>query len=325
VTAASRSPADARKPPRVTDLPDSAGQDQASDAAWLERAAAFEDDPANAIKVIATPRKWHPELRHLRESTLKPSKRDEEDVIHNWAYAPPPYSGVRGVPLRTSKTTAARALAFVNAVFLAAEARGFSATVDLKQARFALGAGAFSVHFAVREKFDKRLEPFIPGSDFMRSIEVGTGRLFVAAFRPLHYDAKILNEASFRPLEALASPLFSFAYEALVQWRESEREELRNQERQAERRKAWEREEQQRQADKAAKAEAERVAALEREKVVALQSEAAAWREAQEIRKYVAALGDAGTNAGKEWLCWALSIAETLDPLERRRKLLDKD
>lgn len=98
----------------------------------------------------------------------------------------------------------------------------------------------------------------------------------------------------------------------------------------AEQMRAWERkrrEEEEREAQKrreeAERKERERIVALKKAKVDALKSDAAAWSQAQEIRAYVAAIredcNDFDPERLEEWSRWALTEADSLDPLTSGR------
>lgn len=107
----------------------------------------------------------------------------------------------------------------------------------------------------------------------------------------------------------------------------------------AEQMRAWERkrrEEEEREAQKrraeAENRERERIAAFKKAKTDALKSDAAAWSQAREIRSYVAAVRENCHDLDPEhldrWCRWALSEADSLDPLtsgRARARLSDED
>ncbi len=73
---------------------------------------------------------------------------------------------------------------------------------------------------------------------------------------------------------------------------------------------------------KQAQEEAERLAENEREKERQLLREAQDWEAGQTIRRYLSALSAAGEKVPGEWLTWAEAVADRLDPLGKRLKLL---
>lgn len=80
--------------------------------------------------------------------------------------------------------------------------------------------------------------------------------------------------------------------------------------------------EEERAAAKRAQEDAERLAESERERERQVLREAQDWEAAQTIRRYLKALRAAKGDLTGEWLTWAESLANRLDPLGRRLSLL---
>lgn len=80
--------------------------------------------------------------------------------------------------------------------------------------------------------------------------------------------------------------------------------------------------EEERAAAKRAQEAADRRAESEREKERQLLREAQDWEAAQTIRRYLKALRAAKGGLTGEWLTWAESLADRLDPLGKRLSLL---
>jgi hypothetical protein len=99
-----------------------------------------------------------------------------------------------------------------------------------------------------------------------------------------------------------------FRREWIAQQRERDRQRREEEERAARKRR-----------EEAERRTRERLAAAAKAKVDALRSDAAGWREAENIRAYVAtarmaAAGQAGDAAIERWACWAEGVADRLDP-----------
>lgn len=189
-------------------------EDSTADQKWLAAALEWEAQEECKISVPAEPKRWHPDLVDLLRS-IKEKRRTlaDADEIQSWGSV----SRARAVPIRTGRAQALRALAFANAVLLAAPKRGVEADLDSKEGRFRLKMHDTELHFAVREQFKKRLHKLTFG---VTSKEIATGKLFVAIFRPRRYDAKNLNESSFRSLDSFTNTVFEYLYAGVIAERE---------------------------------------------------------------------------------------------------------
>lgn len=303
----------------VTALPKLGDSTSEIDSRWLGTVHSAEEEEENKIFVPERPSRWHPSLNALRrEITSTKDSQFRSAEITDWRYYDGPYSGIRAVPLRTSKQQALRALAFANAVLLAAEERGVAADIDLQDPRFRLALEGATVHFAVREKFRERVRRVEEGS-YPRTVKEGTGKLFIAVYLNRRFDAKSLAESSFRTLEAFANTLYQMLYAGVVQTRERQRSEERERARAAEVWTEMQRLATEREAAAKAEAEAQRLAEAERAKEQALLDEANAWRSARVLRAYLSAVARRSEGAATEaWLAWATAVAERLSPLESR-------
>lgn len=318
--------------PLSESLPPSAEQGEPEDQRWLASVTDFEQNRAHRINVPDTPSTWHPALLHLRknvaETVRKTPKRREYAEDFRGSVLWLPYwketgrwdsNRSRAMPLRVSAGCAVRALAFVNAVFLAAHSRGAEATVDEGQGNFALILHGYSLYFAVRERFDKELKQ--SRDKTYRSsamVEVPTGRLFVAIQKPNRWQYSIHAESTDRPLKELANLPYERLYSIVLLRRQEERTKAEEKRRQLIVQREMEELAAQRELEKLAKAEADRLAAVERAKDAALLQEARNWESAALIRRYLEALGSPTTEDQGRWQAGAKEAADRLDPMKRR-------
>lgn len=307
------------------------------DAIWLSDRLAFEAQPENRIVFEEHPTRWHRELipirnayktadkerqQMLREREAQGRRRSKStDSGPNWS-ALLWYDLDSGLLLRTHRAsylkvsflTYERALAIVNALFIAAQKRGCDVGVDNQDGRFQIGLEGAAIYFAIRERQDTELIPKSEASSFSKQIKkVPTGRLALIMGR-YSFEAYTLTDKESAKIEARLDEVFFRLYKIVVAAREQAREEEVKSKQQAIQRAAWEVLTRQREQEAKAKAE-------EAKRQEVLITEAIAWQQAEQIRAYVAAVvarDEAKTAEVTAWAEWALLVADEKDPVVGR-------
>lgn len=313
------------------------------DDAWLQEKLAFEGMAENTITVSTVIRTWDPAIAQSRDELeeaakkLRASKKasDKADQWPAWrkgtqfdeegsAWRSVKDRGQRLFDLhradcfRVSLGTYKRALSIINALALAAPARGFSVREDEEQGRVVFTGHNAEVQLRVTEPLDPKTRPRTryDGKVEQEKYLVPTGRLRIN----LQIDYRTgptFEDRNSRPLESQLNRVFCGIHRQVVKaWRE-ERKLL------ASHRKL---EEEARQRAEAARLQAERQRAIAkvRARRRRLMLEATRWAQTKRIRDYVAhirAAAAGGPNVSDtvaEWMEWALSVATNLDPTEAR-------
>jgi hypothetical protein len=309
------------------------------DDAWLQARLAFEDEPRNAVVVpaeLVAPHRLvaaaakdvqaqRAALERSRERQahprrLKPGERWELDLE---ALAGPSWGeyerrgrimdlGPNILPLRVSLESADRSLRIWDAMLKACETRGIKAS--LKKRIVELSIGDDTVGLRLSEKVDRIERKKVgPAEDRFTRLPTGKLRFFV-----VHHAEARFEDTAERPIESQLNDILRRIYRAIAAWRAQE--PVREKAAEAARLQV---EEIRRQQQERAAAAVAKEREVERERQ--LVDEATAWREAQAIRDYVLHL-EAAAVAGRipigpdlqEWLAWAASISEKLDPTLRR-------
>ena len=225
----------------------------------------------------------------------------------------------KALALRTSLTHHERALHLCNAVLHCASDAGFSAELDQEIGRFVLSKGEARVHLRISEKFTQgsRVEPNRwSGESYRVRTLTPTGRLRIYVSHRYAAEKEITDQAG-EPLEQRMADVA----ECLDRIADADLEaQARHREAQVRRAE----EEKQRLA-------AQRLTELEQEQLEqearrgeALAAEAHRWKQANDLRDYLAALdvqAKATANTGMEytaWRIWAPGVLDDLDPLLRR-------
>jgi hypothetical protein len=315
------------------------------DTEWLEERVSFEKDPSNRVLVDDPPHRWHPELKeakHAYDAAAKEAeiwKRDFEraeakqqkypgKVIQStyedrkWGYFRDRGSVLcdthRTAPLRGGPQTYRRALAIVNAIFVAAGKRGVQPVLDPQEGRFCLELQGTKIHFAVRERLEEHWRDEL--NSWTKKIEKkkhkkASGKLFIAIYKN-GYDNKQISDSD---LGDLGAAIFCPLYAKVVLKRQGAREGAERERRHQLALAAMEAEKARREAEEEVAKEKERLAAAERQREAALLEEAENWDRASRIRRYVAHVGPSTDNPElASWANWALSVADRLDPTQRR-------
>ena len=316
------------------------------DTQWLTERTEFEDDRANHIAVALEPQRWHrlviqtrnrlrelvKEAEQARRAADKPQKisRFPQAAFDNgsWKWK---YFVERGqtlllhrnhLPLRVTPQTSERALAILNSLLFAAEARGITPVHDDKDGRLLLKFRdcAVQVRFSERSTDvvrDKRHDSPLDRSLGKDTIKAPTGILRIY-FSARGYSESGLQESADEPLEQRLNDFFKRVYRAVVRERIAERER-------AERDRQFEAEQERRRRVEAIKQQEVRQQAKEQERRQSLLTEASSWRDASLIRDYIAhierELGRQGSDIHPDlagWLIWAEQVAEEIDPTAKR-------
>ena len=316
-----------------------------ADVVWLKEREAFEADPENRIEVVARPRRWATAIAPLREyleeeaKTLEASRKAQEryDSATDWqkqrdwasdrmAWFWYERAGQlmpatrRASVVRLSLAQYRRGLVILNAVAVAAVRRGFEIAWEQEKGRIVLRGHGGELELRMSEKTEQRTRKVrrYDGKMEDEQYRVPTGRLRLYVERA-YGKVWTCDESAEKPLETKLNAFFAGVWKQIRFCRKKVREE----EAEAQRRAvlAAERAEvERREREEAEKREAER---RRRE---ALVEEVAAWRQANEIRAYVAAVraefegtGGAASMQFGEWVSWAMDVAAQVDPVGGRR------
>lgn len=230
------------------------------------------------------------------------------------------------LPVRVSIEAVDRALQIWDALLKACEARGLRVSPGRRQVK--ISDGIEWIGLRMSEKVDRITKPSTWRTGVETASRKPTGRLRVFAI--CFYETKF-EETLQRPLEAQLNAILIWIHRTLSSERtkraialekrrlEEQAAEVREQERTAAAAEARLREEEQR------RLKAEQAAMAEREQLLLV--EAGAWRNAEAIRAYVAHLrvaGAAPAPALMDWLTWADTVADKLDPTKTRLRTGDK-
>jgi hypothetical protein len=312
-------------------------------AAWLQERIAFEARPENTVLVPAELMKPHPLVKaaatavRVEIAGLQKNRENQERVRDrnappqiNWAALEKPNWQTyleRGImegdpealPMRVAIESTDRALRLWDAVLKACEARGLRVSVGNR--RVSVCSGVDRVELRLAEKVDQVKRAVKIGGDIVMARQpTGCLRLFVTETKIEDSTDRLLeqqlNDVLVRIYRTIASRRTVHASAVVRRQHDEAVAQLREQERAAaaEATRLHEEEVQRLQAEQAAATERERT----------LLAEANAWRDAAAIRGYAAhiaaAAGGMASPALKEWLTWAESVAERLDPTSKRIK-----
>ena len=338
------------------DQPDVAGSDSEGDQGseteasiaqrdetWLQEKLDFEELVENAIPVPTVTRKWDPTIAQCRDELeeaaekLRVSKKAAEKAEQwpewrkrtqfdeeGYAWRHVRDRGQRlwdthkAVCFRVSLGTYKRAVAIVNALALVAPARGFTVREHEEDGRIVFAGHDAEVQLRVTEPLESKTRPRTryDGKVEQEKYYVPTGRLRVT-LQIDYREGPAFEDRDSRPLESQLNRIFCGIYRQVVRaWREERKH-------QAFHRKL---EEEARQRAEAARIREERERAIAEARIRRrrLASEANRWTQANRIRDYIAHIRSSAAErahaAGElaEWMEWALSVATTLDPTERR-------
>jgi hypothetical protein len=313
------------------------------DETWLQDRLTYEAHPGNAISVPIITQKWDETIQQCRDDleeaaeTLRMSKKAADKVEkwpdrrrhtqiddEGWAWRSVKDRGQRlwdaheAICFRVSLGTFKRALSIVNALALAAPARGFTVREDEDQGRIVFSGHNAEVHLRITEPLNPKTRPRTryDGKVEQEKYFVPTGRLRII----LQIDYRggpTFEDRDSRPLESQLNRVFCGIYRQVVKVWRAERKHLAI-------RRELEEEARQRAGAARLQAERRRAVAKARRRRRRLTSEANRWTQAKRIRDYVAHIGACAserTHASgelSEWMAWALSVAAEMDPTEVR-------
>jgi hypothetical protein len=313
------------------------------DEAWLQDRLAYEEQPDNAITVPVITRKWDETIQKCRDDLeeaaekLRVSKKAAEKAEkwpewrkrtqwdeEGYAWRHVKDRGQRlwdthkAICFRVSLGTYKRAVCIMNALALAAAARGFTVRQDEEEGRIVFAGHNAEVQLRVTEPLELKTRPRTryDGKVEQEKYYVHTGRLRVT-LQIDYREGPVFEDRDSRPLESQLNKVFCGIYRQVVKaWREERRHQAFQRELEEDAR---------RRAEAARlREERERAIAEARTRRRRLASEANRWTQANRIRDYVQHIrtcaGDHAHGNGElsEWMEWALTVAATLDPTERR-------
>jgi hypothetical protein len=312
------------------------------DAAWLAERSAFEGRAANLIQVPDPTKIWNPEVRAIREdlenaaiemrASRKASDRYDkwpesrkrvETGNESWKWQWGRDRGQRLVesakPLafRVSLETYERALGIINALALAAEARGYGVRHDKDIGRVIFAGYDSEVQARIAELLERRHRPSTryDGKVEQESYMDPTGRLRIS-LQVGYGEGPAFHDLGTKKLESQINRIYLTMYRLTVKCWQKERE------RQAYQRQLYETRRQQAEEERL-RAEQEREAAEERARRERLLQEARNWWSVKQIRDYIAQIREAAGTRDKcsidtGWIEWGLGVADDLDPTAAR-------
>jgi hypothetical protein len=268
----------------------------------LQKLAAGEKDPANAITVSFALHSPHPIVHKTREE-LNKEKADSNGVVSS--------GGDDTLRIQVAKANIGRALRLLDALIRACEHRGFQ--IKKPSVRYKAGLcivwGSHELDFRIREKLERHDHQLTekerrgqsdhwfsrpPKWDFSLS-----GRLELEIQGVTVQDGKTLR------VEDQLNKLMLRVYRRLDDWERSRAE--------------WKRVEEERRIQQEARIEKERRQKQREQRRKKLLGEVEAWHHSQLIRLYVReVLPYDGDGLGNSWAKWALREADAMDPRQRR-------
>lgn len=296
-----------------------------ADEEFLDAQLAFESRPENKIECEMHPHRWHKILIPHRDALITAvakipqMKRDAERAEKNARVRQEPnFTGWRwqqfnddgqllasGGMLRVTPHTYERALAILNAICVAGEARGYVPSYDETAARLVLEGHGAKVEFRMSERLEEKWEkrPSWNGTMENKKFSAPTGelRIFVGeSYRERQFTDGVSK------LEQQLNEVFAKVARQVVHRREQARE-----------REDWRRAYEAHRKHQAE--ETERLRLLE-ERKSQLRADAKSWHEANLIRQYLVALERSDpASQSAEWFSWARGFADDLDPSARGR------
>jgi len=314
-------------------------QENTEDAIWLERQESFEADPINHIVVELQPKKFHPLLLETRSQLIEKVKESEKLIIEAQKEAinpkkktwEPNINSFRlsfferngqllelhrwDMPLRLTSKTWERGLAIMNALFIAAEKRGFEITKEKESNKLSFKLDGEEVYIRMSEKLKQEIRASKDTAELnshldSQKIKVPTGILRFHICLGGYTEIEI-PETSVNPLQDNLNQAFFRIYKLIVRSRVKSREW-------AEWRRKRDEEDLQREEREKVLQEALRIQELESQKRKDLLKEANDWQNAELIYKYIAHFDEMGNFQGNaeflEWKKWAINVANELDP-----------
>lgn len=319
---------------------ESATPEKAEDAIWLNLHESFEADPLNHIVVDLQPKKFHSLLTETHSEFIKKAKESErliadakkeanrpkgkgwEPNVHGYRLSYFERNGQVielhrwGMPLRLTPKTWERGLIIMNALFVAAEQRGFEIVRKKESNELIFKLNSGEVHIRMSEKLIQEIRPSTDDAELdsllgPSKIKVPTGTLRLHLRASGSYSEIEMPETPGKPLQENLNQVFCRIYKLIVKSRAKSRE--------------WEewkrkREEEDKQREEREKIHQEelRTEAIETQKRKDLLKEANDWQNAELIYRYISHLETIeNINENEkflEWKKWAVKVANDLDP-----------
>jgi hypothetical protein len=307
------------------------------DDAWLVEQDAYEERVEGAISVELSPVRWHrvaiklsetianrlKEVQQWRQLAERASnrtlrQRSQNPDFDSWRWDSFVRDGklVMHASLRVSQETYERALKIVNAVFYAAEARGFTISMNADESRIELKGHGGTVSMRMTERLDDKIRReagYANGPLTNKEIKVPTGSLRLFVDSRGGSESNAASDDNKGKIESKLNRVFLRINRLIIRNRELDR-----------RHEAWNREWKEREERRATAA---RRKAIARKRRRMLHHEVRRWERATRIRQYVAQIVAANseltanriaTRRLDRWQNWANELANRLDPTARR-------
>ena len=308
------------------------------DDVWLQTRLEFDAAVENEPAYHPSPTRWHPVIAAHRSNLRKAAKDLEvaRRANERWERLPPERRGPslddgwkwrmvvdRGQALvdshkplsfRVSAGCYERALAIADALALAAKTRGFKVEDDDKGERLLFTGHGAVVPWRINERLEQRVRTrtTYDGKKEPEKYVVPTGQLKITLEARYGSTITIVDEPG-SPLEDQIRKVFAGLYKCVLRQRVRAREEAARKER-------WAEEARERARIEAERQQAEYRLEQERQKRERLMAESRRWHDAQVLRAYIAQrqeiqpAGTADSPAFSEWVTWAATVADDLDP-----------
>ncbi|MDO9204134.1 hypothetical protein [Methylotenera sp.] len=330
--------------------------EQNEDMTWLKEREAFESSQANHIYVDLQPKKFHSmliethnrlaeKLKEIEKTRIEAEKEAKRPAGRKWEpnmnSSTLSYFESRGqllelhrwgMPFRFTPKTCDRGLAIANALFSAAESRGFKIVKDKESNKlnFKLDDGLVYIRMSEKLKQDVRILKNPSDLDLRLSqehIKIPTGTLRFHLCASGSSSEVEMPDTDDKPLQENLNQVFCRIYKLIVQSRAHSRKL-------AEWHRKYEEEKRQREEKEKIRQEEIKLQEMELQKRAALLKEASDWRNSELIYKYIAHLDNTLSGIGldiskeknyREWRNWALNAASALDQTSQRINELIKN
>jgi hypothetical protein len=313
------------------------------DNVWLQGRLEFDTASENEPAYDPSPTRWHPVIAAHRSNLRKAAKDLETARRANerWEKLPPHRRGLglddgwkwrmvadRGqalvdshkpLPFRVSAGCYERALAISNALTFAAKPRGFKVGDDDKGQRLVFIGHDAVVPWRINERLEQRVRTrtTYDGKKEPEKYVVPTGELKITLEARYGSTIAFVDDRGL-PLEKQITRIFAGLYKCVIRQRVKSREDAAREKRWAE--EACERARIESEMQRAAnRLEEER---SKRERLIA---DSRRWHDAQALRSYIAQTqerqptGAQESAAFEDWVKWASSVADDLDPCVETR------
>jgi hypothetical protein len=218
---------------------------------------------------------------------------------------------------RVSTITYKRALAIANTILYSAESRGCTVGYNEFCSRLVVNLENAYLHFAIRERQNFQT---INGPYGAEKIYEQTDKIAISVDRPTGGRFELIDKKA-QPVETQLNELFVRLYKSVVVARAESRLQRAKDERREIENEAYEKITQQRAIEAKMKAE-------EKDSRDSLIHEADRWQHTKKIREYaaqvIAMAGPRPNQKTLDWVDWATSVADEMDPSIARHEMLLK-